>query len=175
MDSSAFELGEVLNNKKIEYILHGALWNSFVYPKLNLSFTNWITLKYLNSTGTKFSSAVDRIPNGTGGLYIFYVKCKIISGLTEYPLYIGRAQYSTNQNLRKRIKEYFQKYANTTERPKIYRMFKYWKKDLYVAYYPLNSNRKIISIEKDIINSLLLPMNTEIPDMKIKKAIKAFK
>lgn len=174
MDSVAFELGEKLNNRRVDFILHQPLWDKFVYPALDLSFPKWTIGKYLNSTGKGFHKDVDLIPNNSGGLYLFFVKCKIITGLTEYPLYIGRAQYTGGQNLRKRVKEYFQKYSNNTERPKIYRMLRYWGKELYVAYYPLATNAAIVNVERDIINSLLLPMNDAIPDQKIKKAIKAF-
>lgn len=175
MDAAAFALGEKINNKKVEYILHQPLWDAFNYPKLDFSFIKWKVVKYLTTTGKSFNKAVDTIPNNTGGLYLFFIRCKVITGLTEYPLYIGRAQYTTGQNLRKRVKEYFQKYSKDNERDKIYRMLNYWGKDLFVAYYPLKTNRAIINVEKDIINSLVLPMNDLIPDQKIKKAIKAFK
>lgn len=175
MDSLAFDLGEKINNRKIEFVLHPPLWKSFNYPAYDFSFPKWKSIKYLNTTGKNFHKDIETIPNNSGGLYLFFLKCPIINGLTEYPLYIGRAQFTGGQNLRKRVKEYFQKYSADNERPKIYRMFKYWSKDLYVAYYPITTNPAIINIEKDFINSLLLPMNDTIPDLKIKKAVKAFK
>jgi hypothetical protein len=175
MDSVAFDLGERLNNRKIEFILHKPMWDKFVYPTLDLTLPKWTVVKYLNASGKSFHKDVESIPNTKGGLYLFFVKCKIITGMTEYPLYIGRAQYTQGQNLRKRIKEYFQKYSANNERPKIYRMLRYWGKELYVAYYPLTTNAAIVNVERDIINSLLLPMNDAIPDKTIKKAIKAFK
>jgi hypothetical protein len=175
MDATAFALGEKMNNKKVEYVLHQPLWDGFKYPKLDISFAKWSVVKYLNATGKAFNKAVQTIPDDTGGLYLFFVRCHVITGLTEYPLYIGRAQYTTGQNLRKRVKEYFQKYSRNNERDKIYKMLNYWGKDLYVAYYPLKTNKAIINVEKDIINSLILPMNDLIPDQIIKKAVKAFK
>ena len=54
-------------------------------------------------------------------------------------------------------------------------MLKYWGKELHLAYYPLGDNKKIVNLEKELINSLLLPLNDEIPDSNISKAIKAFK
>lgn len=175
MDASAFKLGEKLNNRKVDYVLHSEHWRNFNHSRFNLAFTNWTVIKYLDSTGKRFSSSVNKIPINSGGLYLFFVKCKIISGITEYPLYIGRAQYTSSQNLRKRVKEYYQKYSKSDERPKIHRMFEYWAKDLHVAFYPIRSNRNTVRLEKDIINSLLLPMNDLIPDTKIRKAVKAFK
>lgn len=174
MNSSAFELGESLNNKTIKYFLHGPLWDRFNFDRLNLDFTQWQKIKYLNINGDDLNIAIDTVPNNCGGLYLFYVKCDIISGITEYPFYIGRAQLTEHQNLRKRVKEYFQHFSKNDERPKITRMFRYWAKDLQLAYLVLNDNADIIELEKQLINFLLFPMNDEIPDQEIKQAIKAF-
>lgn len=174
MDSLAFDLGREINDRKVNYVLHQQLWDRFAYPGINIEFFQWTKIKYLNDLGTDFNEDIDTIPDNSGGLYLFYLKCKVIVGITEYPFYIGRAQLTDHQNLRKRIKEYFQKYSRDDERPKIYRMLRTWGKDLYVAYYPLEDNEDIVNFEKDIINSLLLPMNDLIPDKQIKQAIKAF-
>lgn len=175
MDLPAFNLGEEINNRKVEYVLHMALWDAFNYPAIDLNFSNWGKIKYLNTAGTDFNTDITKVPDNKGGLYLFFVPCNIITGMTEFPLYIGRAQLTTGQNLRKRVKEYFQKYSNNAERPKLYRMLHYWGKDLHLAYYPLDSNNEIIQIERDLTNSLLLPMNDLIPTQKIKQAHKAFK
>ncbi len=53
-------------------------------------------------------------------------------------------------------------------------MFKYWGKELHLAFLVLDDNMNIIDLEKKLINSLLLPMNDEIPDKEIKQATKAF-
>ncbi|NII24366.1 hypothetical protein HB364_04720 [Pseudoflavitalea sp. X16] len=174
MDSTAFSLGEQLDKQKVKYILHKSLWDKFDYPHLDLNFNNWTSIKYLNADATNFGNDIEVVPNNKGGLYLFYVKCDILSGISEFPFYIGRAQLTDNQNLRKRVKEYFQKYSNNDERPKIYRMIHYWGKELYLAFYPLDDNEEIKNIERDIINSLVLPMNDLIPDKVIKQAIKAF-
>ena len=174
MTGSAFSLGEEVELRKVEYKLHGELWKKFTCADFDLKFENWIKMKYLNENADDFDEGIQDVPNDKGGLYMFYVKCKIISGITEYPLYVGRAQITENQNLRKRVKEYFQKYSKSNERPKLTRMFNYWKNDLHLAYFPLDDNEDVISIENQFINSLLLPMNTEIPDTEVKQAIKAF-
>lgn len=174
MTGSAFSFGEEVELRKVEYKLHGELWKKFTSTDFDLHFENWIKIKYLNENADDFDDGIMDVPNNKGGLYMFYVKCQIISGITEYPLYVGRAQITENQNLRKRVKEYFQKYSKSNERPKLTRMFNYWKNDLYLAYYPLDDNEDVISIENQFINSLLLPMNTEIPDTEVKQAIKAF-
>lgn len=174
MTGSAFSLGEELELRKVEYKLHSDLWNKFNFPNLNLKFDNWTKIKYLNANADALEPSVENIPDDKGGLYLFYVKCEVIPGITEYPLYIGRAQFTQNQNLKKRVKEYFQLFSKDNERPKITRMFKYWANDLYLAYTTLEENEEIKDLEKHLINSLLLPMNTEIPDVEVKQAIKAF-
>ena len=174
MIDSAFDLGEELNNRKIYYYLHTPLWGRFNYPHLNLEFQTWTKIKYLNDLGIELSNEINHVPDNSGGLYIFYVKCQIIPGLTEYPLYIGRAQITDGQNLRKRVKEYWQHYRLSNERPKITKMIKYWGDELYLAYLPLTDNNQIVSLEKDIINSTLFAMNDQIPDKEIKQAISAF-
>ncbi len=174
MNSPAFTLGEELQTHIVNYYLHKPLWDSFNIPNIDLNFTNWINLKYLNELGEGFNPQIESVPNDAGGLYLFYVKCDILSGITEFPFYIGRAQFTTSQNLRKRVKEYFQLFSRNDERPKITRMFKYWSNDLHLAYFVLEENDDIIDLEKQLINSLLLPMNDEIPNKDIKAAIKAF-
>lgn len=174
MTGNAFSLGEEIDLRRIEYKLHKGLWDKFNFPNLDLKFDNWQKTKYLNADGDDFDVEINNIPNDSGGLYLFYVKCEIISGITEYPLYVGRAQLTDGQNLRKRVKEYFQHFSKNNERPKITKMFMYWAKDLYLAYHVLNDNADIISLEKQLINCLLLPMNDEIPDKETRDAVKAF-
>lgn len=172
MNGTAFTLGEEIELRKVEYKLHGELWKKYQLERFN--FNNWEKIKYLNSDCSSFNDDVDKIPRDKGGLYLFYVKCEIISGITEFPLYIGRAQITKGQNLNKRVKEYFQHYNKDNERPKITRMLKYWGSELYLAYMTIEKNDEIKDLEKELINTLLLPMNTEIPDTEVKEAIKAF-
>lgn len=174
MKNSAFQLAEEIRLREIGYKLHNGLWSKYDLSPINLDFSTWSSIKYLNDGGTDFSDEINLLPNKQGGLYLFYVKCPIISGITEFPFYIGRAQLTDGQNLRKRCKEYFSKFAREDERPKITKMIKYWGKELYLAFKVIDGNDHIVDYEKKLINSLLLPMNDEIPDTEIKQAIKAF-
>lgn len=175
MNGDAFDLGTQLHNRKIQVILSDELWSKFPSKKLNLDFKNWKSIKYLKEDCSGFiTSEINKIPNDKGGLYLFYIPCDIIPPITYFPFYIGRAQKTKNQNLRKRIKEYFQHYSNDVERPKIYRMLRTWGSKIRVAYLELDDNSETINLESEIINTLLLPMNDKIPDKIIGKAIKAF-
>lgn len=174
MIASAFEIGEQIKLRTLKYKVHRVLWDRYNLPNVDLSFKNWTTIKYLNQNGDDFNPSIDTVPDDKGGLYLFYAQCPIITGITDYPFYIGRAQLTNTQNLRKRVKEYFSKFRNNNERPKITKMFKYWSTDLHLAYFTLNENEEVIDLEKQLINSLLLPMNEQIPDQEIRQAIKAF-
>lgn len=175
MIQSAFDLGEHLKLREVTFRVSPVLWEKWDITNFDLSFNNWTKIKFLNDTLDDFHKDLDLVPNDKGGLYLFYVNCKTISGITEIPFYIGRAQITEGQNLRKRVREYFTKFSKDNERPKITRMFKYWKNDLCLAFYVLDDNLHIKDLEKKLINSLLLPMNDEIPDKKTKDAVKAFK
>ncbi len=174
MTVSAFALGEQIKLQTLGYVLHKPLWDSFAAPPVDISFVKWEIIKYLNDDGTDFNSEIKKVPNKKGGLYMFFIRCNIISGITEYPFYIGRAQLTSNQNLRKRVREYFTTFARNGERPKITKMISYWGKQLYLAYYELDDNSSIVDIEKNLINSLLLPMNDQIPDTEVRASVKAF-
>jgi len=174
MKISAFQLAEEIKLRQVNYKLHSGLWSKYDLSHIDLTFSNWTSIKYLNDDGTDFSEEISLLPDNQGGIYLFYIKCPIISGITEFPFYIGRAQLTDGQNLRKRCREYFTKFAREDERPKITTMINYWGKELYLAFKPIDDNNDIIDYEKKLINSLLLPMNDEIPEKEIKQAVKAF-
>lgn len=173
MDQAAFELGEHIKLRELPYKLSPMLWNKWDLD-LDLSFDKWTSIKFLNVNATGFHKSISKVPNDKGGLYLFYVKCKTITGITEYPFYIGRAQLTKGQNLRKRVREYYTKFYRQDERPKITKMFNYWSKELYLAFIEIEENDEIIDLEKKIINSLLLPLNDKIPDKKLSDGVAAF-
>ena len=174
MVSSAFDLAEHLNLRTLPYTLYQPLWQKYNLSDIDISFVKWTTIKYLNERSDDFSDEINIVPNDKGGLYLFYIKCPIITGITEFPFYIGRAQLTEGQNLRKRVKEYYSKFSREDERPKITKMFKYWSADLHLAFLVLDENNTVIDYEINLINSLLLPMNDIIPEKEIRQAIKAF-
>jgi GIY-YIG catalytic domain. len=110
------------------------------------------------------------LPTNTGGIYLFVAKPNLIPNSHFYLLYVGRAHYTYNQNLRKRCKEYIKEQS----RPKVKRMIEGWGQYLYVRYLPLTDNDLIDSIESEIINKVLPPFNDMIPDKQIRTAVKAF-
>ncbi|MEQ5790626.1 hypothetical protein J4E06_06165 [Muricauda sp. NFXS6] len=174
MLTSAFELGEELVKKRIEYKLHQPLWSKFDLNGINLEHSNWTTIKFLNNDSTDFSDQIGELPNDSGGLYLFCIRCQVIPGITNYPVYVGRAQLSEGQNLRKRCREYFTKWARNNERPLITKMINYWGNELYLSFMEVEENEDIIDFENKLIKSLLLPFNNDIPDKEIRQSVKAF-
>jgi len=121
------------------------------------------------TSGTKLNHKVQTLHQNKGGVYFFYVKSNVLPGLTDYLMYIGRALKT--DNLRKRCKEYFQKYSrHDEERPKIMNLIEQWGKYLYIRYIELDNNTSIIEFESLLINSILPPFNDVIPDKIIRDA-----
>lgn len=119
MDIKAFDfhMAEDIKLKTVEYPLNPTLWKLFDL-EVNLGFDNWVTYKYLDENGERLNNELDLIPNNKGGVYLFFVKCPIMPGISEFPFYIGRAFITEYQSLRKRIKEYYHKYKRGVDRPK---------------------------------------------------------
>ena len=170
------DLAEDMQKYVIHFMLYPMNWNKFRSAKsLNIRKVNWKETKYLNEKGTGLNSGVKTITNKNGGIYLFIVKSDILPNISEYLVYIGRAQITAKHNLRVRVKKYFGEYLSSNERPKITRMMQYWKRHLYIKYIEINDNKITKTLEARLINTLLPPFNDVIPDKKIRKAIKAFK
>lgn len=174
MTDSAFDFGEQSSLRDVTYRLYPPMWTANPPTGISLDIDQWTTIKYLNASATDLNTDVNTIPNDKGGLYLFWIKCKIIPGITEYPFYVGRAKLTAHQNLRKRIREYFPESKKTSCRPKIKKMFKYWSNELMVSYITVANNSNTDDYEKKLINSLLLPFNSQIPDTDISQSVQAF-
>ena len=113
--------------------------------------------------------SMNDIPGDKGGIYLFYARSGIIP-LNANLMYIGRAKITDHQNLKKRVREYY----NPKNRPRINILIQLWGTYLYVKYLPLEDNRIIEELEKRLINSILPPFNNEIPDKTVRDAVNAF-
>jgi len=118
MTNEAFDFAEESSLRDVCYRLFPPLWNRFDLTEVDLSFPNWNSIKYLNDSADDYNLDIRTIPNNAGGLYLFWIKCEILPGLTEFPFYIGRAQLTKGQNLRKRIKEYYSESQKVSCRPR---------------------------------------------------------
>lgn len=169
-----FDLGEKIAHHKLEFKVCPDLWKDGDFISDHISFDDVQEIKYLNDTGSILNADNEALPTN-GGLYFFYIKPTTFPEMTSHLVYIGRAQKTVNQNLRKRCKSYFQKYCKEDERPKIARMIKQYGKYLYLRYIDLgDDNDLIVELEAKLINNLLPPFNDEIPSKVVRDAIKAF-
>lgn len=163
-----------LKTKKIQIDLPSDLWHTVDKEVLDIIQTaEWKTFRFFVN-GEQRSPDIEKIDNERGGIYIFYVSPNVIPQNHKIVMYVGRARYTTSQNLRKRIREYYG-YANGDyKRPRIADMFREWKNDVFCSYIELTcSNDKIDLIEKELINKLLPYCNDKIPDQTIQAAVKA--
>lgn len=162
----------------IEFTFSPSLWidsnyiNSF-FDRLNMS-----SIKYFNNDCSGINEEISNLPNNKGGIYFFILKNDVLPNLSSHIMYIGRARNTEHQNLRKRCREYYNRYYNNPrERGHIYTMLRSWDKHLHLYYIELDDNDEIDSIEKKLINNILPPFNHDIPSATIrsvKNAIRAF-
>ena len=167
------DLIQNLRNKKFQIELPSHLWRTFNPDILKILQTaKWNTFKYFSSYGI-IGDAISSVNNKKGGIYIFYVDPQIVPERQRILMYVGEAQITANQNLRKRISEYKSYLPPDYSRPKISTMLQQWWEDLYCSYIELDDNELIMQIETELINKLILPFNDKIPDKKIGFAVKA--
>lgn len=141
-----------------------------------LEETRWSKLiKYLDKDNNDISPEINSIPNNKGGVYIFFIVGPTLPFIERYIAYIGRAQFTSYQNIRKRVKEYLHESNRVNGRPKIAELFKHWKNYLYLMYFESVDNEQIVQLEGCLIHSILPPFNDDIPyKIKIKTPQKAF-
>lgn len=170
------ELADAIKAHEIqELFLYPALWKNFDFKDFDVSNAVWSgEIKYLNDKGDDCSKEIKNLPNKSGGIYCFFIKCHLLPSLANYLVYIGRAQITKNQNLRKRCKTYLSEWTKPDGRAKIQMMFHKWSDSLFVKYLELNDNDQIVRLEASLVNSIMPPFNDMIPDKRIHKAINAF-
>lgn len=169
-----FDILQGLKNKCFLIELPSHLWRNIdPYVLRVVKGGEWKTFKFYTDDH-KRSHELRNISNITGGVYVFYITPDVIPENHRILMYIGRARLTENQNLRKRISEYYGYAPPNDERPKLADMFKEWWEDVYCSYLELScANEEIDHIEAELINKLLPHCNDAIPDTKIGKAVKA--
>ena len=163
---------------RIEYYHNFKRWsdNFNEYSNPISKIENWSSeIKFFNSSYNDVSDAIKKIPNNQGGIYMFYIKGICLPFIENYIVYIGRCQYSVNQNIRKRAKEYYTKDYQKGEREMIQKMFKRWKENIYYRFFLDTDNDRIIRNESKLIRAILPPYNELIPDkIEIQPTTSAF-
>lgn len=170
-----------LSTQNFTFPLSVDLWDQInLEVKKFICSGNWINIKYLNDNGD-YNSEVSNIPNNVGGIYTFYINPNIIKDNHNFLCYIGRAHKTNSMNLRNRIKCYkdYENAPQKLDRPKLRKLFDYWGRYIYCYYLPIDAsivvcgksgNDLIDLIEAELINGLLPPCNTRIPNVIISNA-----
>ena len=160
-------------DKQFPIVLPSDLWKSVDATVLKIvQSTEWVTFKYLDEHH-ELSTEISKISTSKGGIYIFYISPEIIKEKQRILAYIGRAQYTDYQNLRKRIREYYKYLPPDFSRPKVNTMMREWSDYLYCSYIELDNNETIESIERELISKLIPPFNDDIPNHEIAYAATA--
>lgn len=111
------------------------------------------------------------VPNKQSGVYTFVIKPDIANHpACSYLMYVGKTE---KQSLRKRFLQYFREKTSKKGRPKIKAMLTLWSDYIWFCYAPINDKNEISSVEKELINAYLPPMNEEFSG-EIKQAIGAW-
>jgi hypothetical protein len=162
-----------LGGYKLYFELIPLAWQGF---NLNqYANNNWSKFKYLNDNCSDINTLINNVPNNIGGIYIFYVCGNVIPDIHNYIVYIGRAQHTVGQNLRKRCKEYWQKYTAKSEtRMKIELMMKLYRDVLHIMFLPLDDNENIIQLEAELVKAIRPPFNDDIPRIIFEAPVSAF-
>lgn len=155
------DMCDAIMRHKVPFVLNPSKeWENFPAHLSALVKKPWGEFKYFSGSG-RINSAISKVPNSCGGIYVFLIKPNIVPGAHLYLAYIGRARKTDNQDLRKRVREY----ATEEKRPKIARMKRLWGPYLYVRYLALpgEDNNCIDELEDELIKTVLPPFNDRYP------------
>lgn len=163
---------ESIPKYRVPFNLNPVLWEDFDKDvhKILHTIPMWEEKKFLESDG-RLHGEMNELPNNFGGIYLFVAKPNLIPNSHFFLMYVGRARYTENHNLRVRCRRYIKA---ELKRPKIKRMVEDWGQYLFVRYLPLKDNELIARVEEELINKVLPPFNDEIPNKDIRDAVKAF-
>lgn len=163
-----YDICKSIKSNSLHFVLNpNDCWHTFNSKFTTVVSSDWKEIKFLNKDCTKINEQIRTVPNNAGGIYIFYLHPDIIPCIHKYILYVGRVKYTSNQNLRKRFREYV-----SDTRSDIEFMRETWGSNLYIKYLPLIDNDLIEKLEKELIRTIIPPCNTDYPGT-LNKAMKA--
>ena len=157
------------------FFLSPELWELYIKESTKVDFNNIAKIPFFDNDSKKLSKEVRAIPNKTGGIYIYIIENPVMPEAGRYIMYIGRALYTKNENLRKRIQDHYYQYSRGDENERLIRLYDDWAKYVYVLYVPINkTNEEISNIEKELIVSIAPPCNKDYPSVILGKKLSAF-
>jgi hypothetical protein len=162
------EKKDILKFFSEQFTINPFSWEDIEEINKYLHIEDMQEIKYMQYDMCHYSEELKEMPEDSGGIYFFYIKNPIIPDMINYLVYIGRAKYTQDQNLKKRCREYFYDYKNVKDNDSdrvqtVRSMIKKWGNYLYLKYIKLNDNNIIDSLESLLINNIRPPFNSQIP------------
>lgn len=166
------DLVQQFDSKKLNIELASHLWAKIDAKVLNIvQNSSWTTFKYFNDDKS-INAEIENVSNTRGGIYLFYVSPEVIKEKQRFLMYVGKAQITEYQNLRKRIREYKGYMPPDCSRPKVNKLFREWWEYIYCSYIEFDDNQLIDYIEEELINTLIPPINDKYARTEISVALK---
>lgn len=157
-----------------KFCLSAELWDNYLKNPHDIDFNKRIKIPYFNGDSNTLSEEVSKIPK-IGGIYIYTLENPIVPESGSHIMYVGRALYTKNENLRERAKSHFYQYRRGDENERLTRLYDDWANYVYFTYIPISKENDVIStVEKELIVHLLPPCNKDYPSVKIRKKLSAF-
>lgn len=149
------EKGKLILHKR-QFLLYPPYWNDT---------TNHITVS-VSWSSCKFEQTNHSSIPEQKGIYCFVVKPQIPHFFeTAYLFYIGK----TNRTLKQRFSEYLRNQDGKDKaRTKIFEMLKLYSNNVFFFYTPLATSEEVDECEEKLLNTFAPPINTVIPNAKIK-------
>lgn len=175
MHYRAFITTENNSSYELKYYHNPSRWEKYMLHLQGnpiLDINNWTPeYKFYDENGGK-SILINQIPDDKGGIYVFYIKGICLPFFENYILYIGKASITDSENIRSRVKTYYNVAKN---RFLITEMFTRWKDYIYCRCFPETDNDKI-EIDESLLIKVILPYyNEDIPDkLFVQPSINAF-
>ena len=166
--SNIVDMCRKIKNNSLHFTLNpDNNWSKFNSKFNSIINSQWHEIKFLSDLGTSIHPSISSVPNDMGGIYLFLLRPDIVPHVHKYILYVGRVQYSEQQNLRKRFREYIK-----DDRADIQNMRESWGKELYIRYLPLTDNEIIRELETELLKAVIPPCNDQYPGI-LNKAMRA--
>lgn len=155
------EKGKLLLHKRT-FLLYPTYWNDTANHITVPISSGWSSCKFEHAN---HSSIPDK-----RGIYCFVVKPQIPNFFeTVYLFYIGK----TNRTLKQRFSEYLRNQDGKDKpRTKIFEMLKLYSENVFFFYIPLETTEQVDECEKRLLNTFAPPINTDIPNAKIKHELR---
>lgn len=175
MDVENIDVVRSLGDMIWSFCLSTELWEIYSGESHDIDFSKMKKIQYFDGGALKLSDNIKKIPNKTGGIYIYTLENPLVPGNGRYIMYVGRALYTKYENLRIRARSHFNQYKRGDENERLTRLYDDWANYVYLLYIPIDGGNDVIKhVEEELIVALTPPCNKDYPSVKIRKKLSAF-